>query len=127
MDRRKFLRNAVPAGLALPSLFRGFQLDALAASHPLIRSLLQSPATSDPVLVLIQLQGGNDGLNTIIPLQYYPEYLNARPNIYIPKEKALTLTGVDKIGLHPALTGLQNLYGEGKLNIIQSVGYPIPS
>lgn len=127
MDRRKFLKNALPAGLALPSLFRGYQLSTLAAAHPLVQSLLQSPGTTDHVLVLIQLQGGNDGLNTVIPLQYYSEYVNARPNIYIPKEKALTLTGVDKVGLHPALTGLQTLYGQGQLNIIQSVGYPTPS
>jgi uncharacterized protein (DUF1501 family) len=127
MDRRQFLQNALPAGLALPSLFKGYQLNALAANNPLVRALMGPPALTDHVLVLIQLSGGNDGLNTVIPLEYYSQYLNARPNIYIPKEKALHLAGIDKIGLHPALTGLQNLYGEGKLNIIQSVGYPSPN
>jgi uncharacterized protein (DUF1501 family) len=127
MDRRKFLKNAVPASLAIPSLFRGFQLSALAANHPLVRAVMFPPQITDHVLVLVQLQGGNDGLNTVIPLEYYSEYINARSNIYIPKEKTLALTGVDKIGLHPSLTGLQSLYGEGKLNIIQSVGYPNPN
>src|SRR5258708_39635308 len=123
MDRRKFLKNALPAGLALPSLFRGYNVSALAAGHPLVRAMMGmgTPAGTDHVLVLIQLSGGNDGLNTVIPLEYFTEYANARPNIYIPQEKALKLTGIDKVGLHPSLTGLQGLYNEGKLNIIQSV------
>lgn len=127
MDRRKFLKNAVPAGLALPSLFRGFQLSTLAANHPLVQAMMAPPTITDHVLVLIQLSGGNDGLNTVIPIEYYSQYINARSNIAIPKEKVLNLPGIDSIGLHPSLTGLQNLYGAGKLNIIQSVGYPTPS
>lgn len=127
MDRRKFLRNALPASLALPSLFKGYQLDALAASHPMVRALMDPPGLTDHILVLVQLSGGNDGLNTVIPLEFYTEYQNARSNIYIPREKTLSLTGIDKIGLHPALKGLQSLYNDGKLNIVQSVGYPQPN
>ena len=127
MDRRHFLRNALPAGLAIPSLFRGYNISALVAGHPLIKGLMNAPAEGDHVLVLIQLSGGNDGLNTVIPVEFFTEYATARPNIYIPQDKALKLTGIDKIALHPALSGLQSLYNEGQLNIIQSVGYPQPS
>lgn len=75
------------------------------------------------VLVLIQLAGGNDGLNTLIPLGD-PAYEKARPGIGIRKGQALKLN--DSFGLHPSLTGLRDLYDEGKLAIVQGVGYPNP-
>lgn len=75
------------------------------------------------VLVLIQLAGGNDGLNTLIPIGD-PAYEKARPGIGIPKGQALKLN--DSFGLHPSLTGLRELYDEGKLAIVQGVGYPNP-
>lgn len=76
----------------------------------------------DRVLVLIQMNGGNDGLNMILPKDQY-ENLNAvRSNILLPENKILDLT--NKTGIHPAMEGLKHVYDEGKLNIIQSVGYP---
>ncbi len=75
------------------------------------------------VLVLIQLAGGNDGLNTLIPIGD-PAYEKARPGIGISKGQALKLN--DSFGLHPSLTGLRELYDEGKLAIVQGVGYPNP-
>ena len=75
------------------------------------------------VLVLIQLAGGNDGLNTVVPYAD-PAYEKARPGIGIPKPQVLKLNG--DFGLHPNLTGLRELYDEGKLAIVQGVGYPHP-
>ena len=127
MDRRYFLKNIIPPAVLIPSMFRGVSIHSLAASSPLIQGLMFPSPETDHVLVLIQLSGGNDGLNTVIPIEYFPEYVNARSNIYIPQDKALKLNGITKIALNPAMTGLQNLYNDGKLNIIQSVGYPQPS
>lgn len=77
---------------------------------------------TDKVLVLIQLNGGNDGLNTLIPLDQYDHLMNARGNILIPQNKILPLT--DTLGFHPSLTGLKSLFDDGKAGIVQSVGYP---
>jgi uncharacterized protein (DUF1501 family) len=79
------------------------------------------------VLVLIQLNGGNDGINTVIPLEYYSNYVNARTNIAIQESKVLNFEGTNKIGLHPSMTGMQELFKQGKAAVVQSVGYPAPS
>lgn len=74
-------------------------------------------------LVVLQLSGGNDGLNTVIPVRndiYYRE----RPRLGIERADALRLT--DEVGLHPALTGLQSLWDNGDLAILNGVGYPNP-
>lgn len=127
MKRRDFLRNAVPAGIVLPSLVGGFSFKAFGADSAFAQSLMMPATETDHILVIIQLNGGNDGLNMVIPLENFSNYANARSNIYIPEDKVLKLTGVTKAGLHPAMTGLHNMYNEGKLNIVQSVGYPQPS
>ena len=86
---------------------------------------------SNRKLVLINLAGGNDGLNTIIPLNYYDIYSNLRPNLKIPNSGINSYINLDEtldetqqIGLHPSLTGIKNLYDNDLLRIIQSVGYP---
>jgi len=75
------------------------------------------------VVVILQLSGGNDGLNTVIPFRN-DLYYKARPKLGITKEKAISLT--DEAGLHPALKGLKEIYDDGGLAIINSVGYPNP-
>lgn len=127
MQRRKFLQQTLPASISLPGLINGFSINAFGANLPLMQVLTMPTTDTDHVLVLIQLNGGNDGLNTVIPLEYYSNYKNARNNIAIAENNVLKLNGIQKIGLHPAMTGLQSLYNEGKLNIIQSVGYPQPN
>jgi len=128
MKRRDFLKNTVPAGVVIPSLVGGFSFKAFGAEDPIAQSLLLPAAIeNDHVLVIIQLNGGNDGLNMVIPLDNFSNYVNARSNIYIPEDKVLKLSGVTKAGLHPAMTGLQAMYDDGELNIVQSVGYPQPS
>jgi uncharacterized protein (DUF1501 family) len=83
-----------------------------------------APEQDRSILVIVQLAGGNDGLNTLIPFED-AEYYRLRPTIGITKDKVLA-TG-DTTGLHPAMTGLHRLYGEGKLAIVQNVGYPNPN
>jgi uncharacterized protein (DUF1501 family) len=123
MKRRDFLRNTVPATI-LPAVINGFSLKAFGAESPLAR-LLSGVTNTDHVLVLVQLSGGNDGLNTVIPIDTYASYFAARSNIAIPQNKILPITA--ETGLNPAMTGMKALYDEGKLKIIQAVGYPTPS
>jgi len=77
---------------------------------------------NDKIVVLIQLKGGNDTLNTVIPVEYYDNLAKVRANIVIPEHKILPLT--DATGLHPALQQLMELWDGGRMSIIQSVGYP---
>jgi uncharacterized protein (DUF1501 family) len=122
MKRRHFLRNT---GILFPSLVGGFSFRAFSADSSVMQTLLQPVTETDHVFVIIQLNGGNDGLNMVIPLENFSNYVNARQNIHIPEDKALKLT--DKTGLHPAMTGLSSLYKQGYLRVVQSVGYPQPS
>ena len=122
MRRRNFIRNAT-MGAILPGIINGFSVKAIGASSAFHRLL--SPFTeTDHVLVLIQLTGGNDGLNTVLALDQYGQLSVARGNILIPEAEALALEGYDATGLHPAMTGMQTLFNEGKLQIVQGVGYP---
>lgn len=75
-------------------------------------------------LVLIQLSGGNDGLNTVIPYGS-GAYYDARPQLAIPQKDVLKLN--DQIGLHPSMTGMQELFSSGHLAVVQGTGYPSPN
>lgn len=127
MKRRDFLRKSIPAGIVLPSLVNGFSFRAFGQDSPFAQSLLMPVTNTDHILVIVQLSGGNDGLNMVIPVEYFSNYANARSNIYIPEDKVLKLADTNKTGLHPAMTGLHSLYNEGQVKIIHSVGYPKPS
>ncbi len=124
MNRRNFFRTGLPAVVTMPGLLNGLSFKAFgAAADDPLTSLMSSAASNDHILVLVQLQGGNDGLNMVIPLDMYANYYNARTNVAIPQSKVLRLTGTDESGLHPAMTELQSLYNNGKAAIVQSVGY----
>lgn len=116
-NRREFLRQVGAAGvISLGVAPPRFLARAAQASPP--------PASVDQrILVMIQLAGGNDGLNTLIP-HGDDAYYKARPGIGIAKNQVLRIN--DQVGLHPRLTGLKELYDEGRLAIIQGVGYPQP-
>ncbi|MBK86373.1 MAG: hypothetical protein CMC86_04145 [Flavobacteriaceae bacterium] len=87
---------------------------------------------SNRKIVLIELKGGNDGLNTIIPLSVYSDYVNMRPTIHIPSSVLMPLSDIDSslmgtnqdIAFHPTLSGLYNLFDQDQLKVMQSVGYP---
>ncbi|WP_022829428.1 DUF1501 domain-containing protein [Sphingobacterium paucimobilis] len=113
IKRREFLQTTA---LATASLFVPKFLNAMAG-----RTL---PNGRQRVLIVIQLTGGNDGLNTIIP--YTNDiYYQSRPEIAISKQQALRLN--DDAGLNPNLPVLRELYDEGHLSIINNVGYPEPN
>ena len=118
MNRRNFIRTSSAAtvgGLAV----RGF-------SAPLLQPLWNR-APEDRVLVVIQLYGGNDGLNTVIPLDQYSVLSVKRPNVLIPEGLVLPLDLVGATGLHPAMDGMRELWEQGKLGIVQGVSYPTPN
>jgi uncharacterized protein (DUF1501 family) len=78
----------------------------------------------DPVLVVLQLSGGNDALNTLVP-HGDPLYYDNRPSVRVPEDQVLKID--DYVGLNPNMGPLKNLYDQGKVAIIQGVGYPNPN
>ena len=121
MKRSTFFKYTIPS-LVLPGLLGGFKMKAFAGSS-LLQSLLHGD-TNGRVLVVIQLAGGNDGLNTVIPLEFYDAYKNARSNIAIAADKILHLHGNDTTGLNPAMVAMQQLFNQEQLAIVQAVSYP---
>ncbi len=126
MKRRNFIK-LLPASAMLPSIIKGHTINALGLNPLLADSLAQSVENNDHVLVIVQLTGGNDGLNTLIPISNYSDYINARNNIAIPENAILSLSNYPYAGLNPAMGKMQEMYTEGKLGIIQAVGYPNPN
>lgn len=127
MNRRNFVRNIALASAGSMTL-GGVPLRALAGNSKLKRI---AASGNDNVLIFVQLHGGNDALNTLIPLNQYNEYYNFRPNIAIPNygprkfiEVDNTLPLEDQVGLHPDMIGFKALYDQGKATIVQNVGYP---
>lgn len=113
MKRRNFLKSSALASttLMVPAFLRGFYNTSLSSSR------------TGKILVVIQLSGGNDGLNTIVPFENDIYYQN-RPSLAISKSEVLKLNS--EMGLHPSLAPLQSLYDKGNLSIVNSVGYPNP-
>lgn len=119
MDRQR--RRVLTSGLAAAS--------AVAAAPVLVlRQLLEAFADSAPTtgrtLVILQLAGGNDGLNTVIPF-HDSRYYDARPGIAIPTNQAIPLN--DDIALHPSLAKLKSLWDDKVVAIVEGVGYPEPN
>ncbi len=112
LKRKEFIQvgSLATASLMLPKFLKAFEGRSMV---PL----------GNKVVVILQLSGGNDGLNTVIPVRN-DLYYKARPKLGIAKTKALSLT--DEVGLHPALTGFKELFDDGSLAIMNSVGYPNP-
>jgi uncharacterized protein (DUF1501 family) len=126
MKRRDFL--AAASSMVVPITVNGFGLRAFNQNSAIVQSLAQAGAAySDRILVMVYLNGGNDGLNTVIPVEHYSAYNQLRSNIAIPEKSILPLAGAPETGLHPVMTGMQQLYNEGKLAIVHSVSYPNPT
>lgn len=125
MKRRDFLK-ATPAAASLAFMMNGLPISTY-ASHPLLEMLAKQTATLGKVLVVIQLNGGNDGLNMVIPIDQYSNLSNARGNVLIPQNKVLALSNTSLTGLHPSMTRIQDMYSNGLVNITQAVCYPNPN
>ena len=110
--RREFLQvgSLATAASMVPNFLKAFERKAMVPP-------------GNKVLVVLQLSGGNDGLNTVIPFRN-DLYYKARPKIGISKELTLGLN--DEVGLHPALKSFKELYDDGSLSILNGVGYPNP-
>jgi uncharacterized protein (DUF1501 family) len=128
MKRRHFIRS-VAYGSAAGLTLGGVPLKLLAGNPGLKR--LAAESINDKVLVFIQLHGGNDGLNTLIPISQYDDYYNLRPNIAIRHTGTRSYLEVDntvdenaRVGLHPEMLAFKQMYDQDKVAIIQNVGYP---
>ncbi len=124
--RREFLQKGLTVaavGVTVPAfLTRTAYALNNPADIPLVRSRPGVP--DDRILVVLQMAGGNDGLNTLVPYTN-DDYYRVRPTLAVPKGDVLRLN--DEIGLHPSLADLKALYDDGRLAIIQGVGYPNPN
>ncbi|HRI14449.1 MAG TPA: DUF1501 domain-containing protein [Verrucomicrobiota bacterium] len=123
--RRSFLRSTALGGAftcSVPSFLAATfdQLHAQAAD----RATAPVTGRDGPILVVLQLAGGNDGLNTVVPYSN-DHYQRARPKLALKAEAVLKLN--DGIGLHPSLRGFKSLFDTGQLAIVQAVGYPNPN
>jgi uncharacterized protein (DUF1501 family) len=126
MKRREFIASA--SSMILPLTVHGMGIKSFTENSSIVKSIAKtSAAVSDRILVIIYLNGGNDGLNTVIPLDQYSKYNSLRSNIAIPEKSVLKLAGNLNTGFHPAMTGMRSLYDEGKLAIVHSVSYPNPN
>jgi uncharacterized protein (DUF1501 family) len=116
-SRRSFLQALGIAGSG--SMMLGSNMLTASAPSPLTAAIAN--ADTDNILILIRLSGGNDGLSTVIPIEQYDLYANARPNIYIPESKVLKLT--DEFGVPSYMNALEPLWGEGQFKAVHGVGY----
>lgn len=123
MKRRNFLKYSSAAAALAGLQINGFSINP-APRLPFLQALAAGGNPNDRVLVLVQLIGGNDGLNTFIPLDQYDKLANARSSILIPENKVLGINGNIASGLHPAMPQLRNMYNDGLVSIVQNVGYP---
>jgi uncharacterized protein (DUF1501 family) len=116
--RRSFLRQSTLLGF-------GTTVPAFLGRTALAAPGADKPGAKDTVLVVVQLTGGNDGLNTVIPFTN-ADYYKLRPTLAIPRDQVKKLT--DDIGFHPAMGALAKLYtDESSVCVVQGVGYPNPS
>ncbi len=116
-SRRSFLQALGIAGSG--TMLLGANVLSASAPSPLTSAI--AAAETDNILVLIRLSGGNDGLSTVIPINQYDSYVNARPNIYIPESKILKLT--DEFGVPSYMDSLEPMWGEGQFKAVHGVGY----
>ncbi len=123
--RREFLSRGLTLASAAATLPLFIQRSALAIPHA-APGMSSIPGVNEGnILVVVQLGGGNDGLNSLIPFGD-PAYYKARPTIGVPEGRILKF-GSSGFGLHPALRGLMQLHDRGLLGIVQGAGYPNPN
>ncbi len=115
LSRRQFVALSAPAMMTFGASSPRFLAQAAEQAKQNRR---------ENILVVIQMSGGNDGLNTIVPYEN-DEYLKARPTLSISKDDVLKIN--DELGFHPAASGLNDLLQQNRLGIVQGIGYPNPN
>ncbi len=126
MKRRSFLKTSAIA--TVPLALNGIPVMASSNIESNALDVLANAAVNcGKILVIIQMNGGNDGLNTVFPLDKWTNLNNARSNILMSQSAVLPLANNSTTGLHPGMVEMKNLYDNGKLMIIQGVSYPNPS
>ncbi len=125
--RRTFLSSSsltlASASVAVPAFLQRSAF-GLPTPAPGLSSIPGVP--QDHVLVVVQLSGGNDGLNMVVPFGN-DLYYKSRPGIGIPASEALTISERDGLGLHPTMTGIKSLFDDGLCTVVQGIGYPNPN
>ncbi len=116
MKRRKFLQST--SAMSLPFFVGGIPFTGVGKNQ--LFDLVGDD--NDKVLVLVQLQGGNDGLSSVLPLDHYDTLAGLRSNVLVPENSVLGIT--DTVGLHPSMGDMRRMWDDAKLGIIQGVAYP---
>ena len=122
--RREFLRRSITLASVAWTIPSFLHQTVLALDHPLGESVIVSPH-DDRILVVIQLSGGNDGLNTLVPLD--GRYHSLRPTIGLADDTLLSIPGTDRYGLHPSLAPMQSLITGGQVAAVASIAFPHPT
>lgn len=123
--RRSFLKTSFLGGAFAWTVPAFLEQTFLALDAQAAHSALQTATGRDhPILVIVQLAGGNDGLNTVVPFSD-DAYFRARPRLALPAKSLLRIN--DELALHPSLPGLRGLFDEGRAAILSGVGYPNPN
>lgn len=120
MKRREFIHDLSHLA-ALGGILPSFGFSLIDSSYPLL-SETQTPGN---ILILVRLDGGNDGLNTVIPLDHYSALSAVRPHVIMPENKLVQL-GKNDLALHPSLNDFKVLSDEKRMKVIQNVGYEKP-
>jgi uncharacterized protein (DUF1501 family) len=124
--RREFITTGLTLASAAATIPWFLNRSALALPMP-APGLASIPGVpEDRILVVVQLSGGNDGLNTVVPFGF-DQYYKARPGIGIPAAQVLRLSNAAGVGLHPQMTPIKDMYDAGLCAVVQGVGYPNPN
>ncbi len=118
MNRKDFIKASGISAAALA--LNGLPIKALGDPKNQYKKIR---GATDRIFVFVVLSGGDDALNTVIPLDKYSELSNARSNVLIPQAQVLGLSGTANTGLHPAMDKVRNMYNNGLINIVQDCGY----
>ncbi len=124
--RRAFLARGITLASGAVTIPYFLQKSGVVLAQSSMMNPTGAGVPTDRILVVVQLAGGNDGLNTVIPFAM-DEYYRERAGMSIGRNEALRLYEQRDLGLHPALTGLKSLFDDGMLTVVQGVGYPNPN
>ncbi len=117
MRRRRFIQTMAGASAFVGSM----PAHGLGLTNYLTK-LASQGTKEDRILVIVFLAGGNDGLNTIVPIDQYAQYFNFRSNLALPEKKLWSLSS--RTGMHPIMRDTKEMFDEARVTIVQNVGYP---